>query len=146
MYGHRVDSWCDEDFKSRGFMPAERTPINVNRFMRRKAEASVSWEEVDGVYRQVWDLEDCSEDPVLQEFALNLVATEIERRLSEIEGLRSAYPDNEEIKNYIEELKDLVNQPPQELAWAIEQGTTQGWPAKPTARSVMKSASEAEGR
>jgi len=138
MYGHRVDDWTDDDFKSRGFLPAERTPINVNRFLLRKSEAPVEWEEVDGVYKQVWDLEDCSEDETMLEFAANVVAEEVAKRLSEVEGLRNSYPDNAEIQSYIESLKDLITQPPQELAWAVEQETYKGWPAKPSARSVTK--------
>ena len=138
MYGHRVDKWTDDDFKSRGFLPAERTPINVNRFVSRKTEAPVKWEEVDGVYRQVWDLEDVTEDEALIFFATNLVAEEVAKRLSAIEGLRNAYPDSEEIKTYIDQLKALIDQPPHELAWAIEEGTYEGWPVMPTAISVMK--------
>lgn len=138
MYGHRVDNWTDDDFKSRGFMPAERTPMNVNRFLLRKSEKEVSWEEFDGVYKQVWDYEDCSEDWVVSENAARIVADEVERRLAEIEGLRNAFPDSAEIQSYIDSLKDLITQPPQELAWSVEQGTYRGWPIKPSARSVTK--------
>jgi hypothetical protein len=142
MYGHRVDGWEADDFTAKGFLPAERTPINVNRFLSRKAESEGRWEEVDGVYRQVWEFEDVSEDSTMKNFATRVVADEAAKRLSDIEGLRSAYPDDERIKKYIDELKALIDQPPQELAWAIEQGTDKGWPAKPDAVAVMTQARE----
>ena len=137
IYGHRVDGWEAEDFKVRGFFPAERTPINVNRFLSRKAESEGRWEEVDGVYRQIWEFEDLSEDETMLIFATNLVAEEVARRIAEVDGMRNAYPDSPILEKYIDDLKALIGQAPQELASAIEQGTDIGWPAKPDAIAVM---------
>lgn len=144
MYGHRVDGWEAEDFAQRGFLPAERTPINVNRFLAEKSEKEAVWEEVDGVYRQVWDFEDLSESEFHIEAARRVVADEVAKRINEVEGMRQAFPDSESLNGYLDSLKALVDEAPQELAWAVWQETYEGWPLKPDSLNIMRPPVEEE--